>query len=171
MQEGCRRKIVSLLASDFDPGCNRGRETRTFVTTSQFPGSLTPRDRDGGGEGVERVAEEGVVRRNEAPLVLSDVVDFARHVVVAADHVDFVLEEEGLVRDAKLVHRVERPPGFRLHVEQVHFTIAIGVLASDQNYICRRDGQSRARPKRILKIEIDSLIKEGPILHLPSCAR
>lgn len=95
--------------------------------------SLAPRDRNGRGEGVERVAKERVVGGNEAPLVLSDVVYFARHVVVASDHVDFVLEEEGLVRDAQLVHRVQRPPCLRLNVEQMYFSVTIGVLASDQN--------------------------------------
>ena len=66
--------------------------------------SVCTGDGDGGGEGVEGVAEEGVVGGDEAPLVLADVVHLAAHVVVAPDHVDLVLEEEGLVGDAQLVH-------------------------------------------------------------------
>lgn len=66
--------------------------------------SLAVRDGNGGRERVQRVAEQGVVARDETPLVLADVVDFARHVVVTTDHIYFVLEEEGLVADAELVH-------------------------------------------------------------------
>ena len=46
----------------------------------------------------------GIIRRNEAPLVFTDVVDFATHVVVAADNINLILVEETLVRDTKLVH-------------------------------------------------------------------
>ena len=69
-------------------------------------GSLAVRDGDCRREGVERVAEEGVVAGDEAPLVLTDIVDLARHVIVTTDHIDFVLEEEGLMADTELVHRV-----------------------------------------------------------------
>ena len=74
--------------------------------------SVSIRDGDGRTEGVEGVAEEGVIRRYETPFVFSNVVDFTWHVVVAADDVDFVLNEEGLVADSQLVHMVQRLPVF-----------------------------------------------------------
>ena len=77
-----------------------------LTTKLAVPSDATFRDGDGGRETVQRVAEEGVVRRNEAPLVLTDVINFAGHVVVAPNDVYFVLEEEGLVRDTELVHGV-----------------------------------------------------------------
>jgi hypothetical protein len=48
----------------------------------------------------------GVVRGDETPFVFTDVIHFATHVVIASNYIDFVLEKETLVRDAKLVHGV-----------------------------------------------------------------
>ena len=114
----------------------------SYTTNSLRKDSLLPsRDGNGRGEGVEGVAEERVVGRDEAPLVLTNVVHLARHVVVAANHVDFVLEEEGLVTDAQLVHGVKRAPRFALHVEQVHLAVSIRVFAANQDDLCWADGQ------------------------------
>ena len=99
--------------------------------------------RDGNctGETVERVAKERVIRGDEAPLVLPDVVDFAGHVVVTANNVYFVLEEERLVADAQLVHGVQAAPRLALHIEQMHLAVPICVLAADENDLRWRDGQ------------------------------
>ena len=59
--------------------------------------SLTSSDRNRRREGVETVSEQRVIRRYKAPLVLSNVVDLARHVVISANDVDLSLEEETLV--------------------------------------------------------------------------
>ena len=95
--------------------------------------SLAISNSNGRRERVKRVTEERVVAADEAPLVLTDVVDFARHVVVATDHIYFVLEEERLVADAKLVHRVQTTPSLALHIEQMHFAVSICVLAADKD--------------------------------------
>ena len=59
--------------------------------------SLTSSNRNRRREGVETVSEQRVIRRYKAPLVLSNVVDLARHVIVSANDVDLPLEEEALV--------------------------------------------------------------------------
>jgi len=54
------------------------------------------------------------------------------------------------VGDAKLVHRVQRAPCLTLHIEQVHLSVSVRVLAANQNDFCWADSQSGARPKWIL---------------------
>ena len=80
-----------------------------------------------------------IVRRDKTPLVLADVVHLAAHVVITSDNVDLVLIEEALVRDAQLVHAVQTLPALRVHVEKMHFTVSVGVLAAYQNYLSRRN--------------------------------
>ena len=101
--------------------------------------SLSIWDSNGTWETVKWVAQKRVIGGDETPLVLSDVVDFTGHVVVAAYHVYFVLEEERLVTDTKLVHRVQAAPSLTLHIEQMHFTIPVCVLAADKNDFSWRD--------------------------------
>lgn len=79
-----------------------------------------------------------------------DVVDFAGHVIVAPNYIYFVLEEERLVADAQLVHRVQAAPGLTLHIEEVDLTVSIRVLSSNQDYLSRRNSQGRTCPKWIL---------------------
>ena len=59
--------------------------------------SLASSNRNRRREGVETVSEQRVIRRYKAPLVLSNVVDLARHVIVSTNDVDLPLEEEALV--------------------------------------------------------------------------
>ena len=54
------------------------------------------------------------------------------------------------MRHPELVHAVELLPRLRLNVEQVDFSIPVGVLAADQDYLGRRDGQGRACPQGVL---------------------
>mmetsp|Transcript_13690 Transcript_13690/g.23336 ORF Transcript_13690/g.23336 Transcript_13690/m.23336 type:complete len:208 (-) Transcript_13690:1348-1971(-) len=123
-----------------------GGQTRLLLQALR--GSL--RDGDGRAEGVEGVGEQRVVGGDEAPLVLLDVVDLAGHVVVAADHVDLVLQEEGLVAHAQLVHVVHRLPVLAVHVEQVHLPVPVRVLASDEQDFAVGDGDGAAGPQGVL---------------------
>ena len=41
------------------------------------------------------------------------------------------------MRDTKLVHGVEGSPSLALHVEEVHFAVSVGVLATDQDNLSR----------------------------------
>ena len=66
--------------------------------------AITTSDSNRAGEGVQGISKQRVVRRDEAPLVLPNVIHFARHIIIAADDIYFVLEEEGFVADAQLVH-------------------------------------------------------------------
>ena len=100
-------------------------------------------------ERVQAIRKKSVVARDEGPLVLLDVVHLATHVVVAANHVDFTLKEERLVRNAQLVHRLQLLPGLGHRVEQVHFTVSVRVLSADEDDLSRADRQSRARPQRV----------------------
>ena len=102
------------------------------------------------GERIKRVTKERVIWGDKAPFVLADVVYFTRHIIVTANDVYLVLEEEGLVGHSKLVHRVKRSPSLALHIEQVHFSISIGVFAADKDDFRRGDRQGRARPERVL---------------------
>lgn len=52
--------------------------------------------------------------------------------------------------DAQLVHRVQRAPCLALDVEQVHFAVTVGVLASNQDDLRRGHSQGRAGPKWVL---------------------
>ena len=58
-----------------------------------------------------------VIGGDETPLVFTDIVDLATHVVVATNYINLVLVEETLVRDTQLVHRVETLPTFGIHIE------------------------------------------------------
>jgi hypothetical protein len=61
------------------------------------------------------------------------------------------LEEETLVRDAQLVHRVQRLPRLAVHIKQVHLPIPIRVFATDQNYLSWRHCQRTACPQWVLQ--------------------
>ena len=69
--------------------------------------SLSTGHGNGRTERVKTVAEKRIVRRNEAPFVLADVVDFTGHIIVSSNNIDLALEEEALVADAQLIHRVQ----------------------------------------------------------------
>lgn len=90
-------------------------------------------DGHGTAERVQTISEERIVARYEGPLVFLDVVHFARHVVVAADHVDLALEEERFVTHSQLVHRLKLFPSLCNRVEEVHFTVSVCVFTADQN--------------------------------------
>ena len=83
------------------------------------------------GEGVQAVGERGVVAANEAPLVLLNVVNFTRHIVITSYDVDFVLDEKGFVADTKLVHLVEGFPALGGDVKEVDFAVSVCVFATD----------------------------------------
>lgn len=68
-------------------------------------------------EAVERVGQQRIIAAYEAPLVFANVVHFAAHVVVPADHVDLVLEKEALMGHAQLIHRVQRLPSLCIHIK------------------------------------------------------
>ena len=68
------------------------------------------RDSNGRTEGVERVGQKKVIRRDKTPFVFFDVIDFAAHVVVTSDHINLVLNKEGLVADTQLVHMMQGFP-------------------------------------------------------------
>ena len=116
------------------------------------------------GEGVKGVSEERVIAGDEGPLVLADVVHFATHVVVAANNVNLILEEEGLVRDSELVHRVQRLPSLAVHVEKMHFAISVRVFSANQNDFRGANCEGTTRPKRILPLPLMKQLKS----HLPS---
>ena len=101
-------------------------------------------------ERVQAIRKKSVVARDEGPLVLLDVVNLATHVVVAANHVDFALKEERLVRNAQLVHRLQLLPGLGHRVEQVHFTVSVRVFATNQQNFIIRNCQSTAGPEWVL---------------------
>lgn len=90
-------------------------------------------DGHGAAERVQTISKERIVARDEGPLVFFDVVHFARHVVVAADHVDLALKEERFVAHTKLVHRLKLLPGLCNCVEEVHFTVSVCVFSAYQN--------------------------------------
>jgi len=99
----------------------------------------------------------GVVRGNETPFVFADVIDFTTHVVITSYNINFVLEKETLVRDAKLIHGVQVLPGLGCCVEQMDFTISVRILSSYQDYLIRRDRQGTASPKRIFHPDRENL--------------
>lgn len=118
-------------------------------------------DGDGRRERIQWVAKQRVIAGNETPLVFSNVVDLTRHVVVASYYVDFVLEEEALVRNAQLIHWVQWLPGFTVHIEQVHFSISVRVLTSNQDNFSGWHRQGTACPQGVLQ----QLSKESTYFH------
>lgn len=93
---------------------------------------MSVRNSNGRTERIERVGKLRIVRRNEAPLILFDIVHLTRHVVVTTDHINFILNEERFVAYSQLVHVVKRFPVFAVHIEQVHFSISVRVLSTDE---------------------------------------
>ena len=86
-----------------------------------------------------------------------DVVDFAWHVVVAANYVNFVLDEEWLVANSKLVHVVEGLPVLCVQVEQMDLAVTVGVLTTNEKDLAVGNGQGWAGPKRILHTDCEHL--------------
>ena len=91
-----------------------------------------------------------VVGGNETPFVLAYVVNFTTHVIITSDYIDFVLEQETLVRHSQLIHRVKVLPGFGRSVEKMDFSISISVLTANEDDFIRRNRKGTAGPQRIL---------------------
>ncbi len=54
------------------------------------------------------------------------------------------------MRDSELVHVVQLLPCLVNDVEQVHFTVSVGVLTTDQDNLVGGDSESATSPKWVL---------------------